>query len=468
MEKTRSLFDGFAPASFEQWLQKVKADLKGDHPNSLIWSTADSITIQPYYDASNTPERLLPQWKGNVGWTVFESIHVTNDEDANRRALEVLNLGVSGINFYLKVDTDLSILLRDILIEHIPINFFADGNAAEKAKAYLMLAKSRGLDVAALQGTFHFDIIGNLLATGNYYNQSLERDVKELTDLQEVGFLQFKTLAVDGSIYQNAGATPAQELGAILAHGHEYLVRFGPEAADKFWFRLAVGSHFFLEIAKLRAFRILWKEVLVQYGINADEKSPKVHTQNSLRNKTIYDPWVNLLRSTTETMSAVIGNSDEIETLPFDSTFRYSGNFGKRIARNQQLLLDYESYFSKVADPGAGSYYVENLTQQLCEKGWKAFQQIEAEGGIMESILGGQLQRRIQLQSENEQLQFDNGKLILVGVNQFANKDEQMAEKIDRPFQTAPEKFTVVRPLPPTRLAAKLEYERLQLEKHQS
>jgi methylmalonyl-CoA mutase len=225
----------------------------------------------------------------------------------------------------------------------------------------------------------------------------------------------------------------------------------------------AMGSDFFTEIAKLRTFRMLWQFLCEQYGIDA-QNTLYISAQNTIRNKSIYDPHVNLLRTTSESMSAILGNCDELEVLPYDFAFKSPSIFSQRIARNQQLLLQFESHFDKVTDPGAGSYHLEALTDNLAQLAWQHFQEIEKREGLVQTLESGWLQQEIRSQAAQSQTAFNNGQLVLVGVNKFEKKDEKMLDKVLAPMAQPDLGFTVVRPLLAQRLAQTLESERLQLE----
>jgi methylmalonyl-CoA mutase len=456
MEHPENLFSEFSPASFEDWLGKATSDLKGEHPNSLVSATADGILIQPYYTQAQVGQLQGPISKDTSSWMVAETIARMPESEANKRALETLNAGVSALAFEVDGRTNYKVLLKDILVEHIRLRLIVvDGLAAETIQNFYNEISDRNLDKNTLSGCVDFDIIGRLAETGNWVHANQEKDEAALLVLlQALENSGMAGIFVNGTVYQQAGATPAYELGVLLAHVHEYLVRF-EKAALPLHLQLAAGSDFFLEIAKFRAIRLLVHKLLVEYEFSSQKIV--LHGTNSLRNKSIYDPHVNLLRTTAETMSAVLGGCDVVETLPYDVTFRAPSSSARRIARNQQLLMQFESYFEKVADPGAGAYFIENLTHSLCEKAWGHFQEIEATGGLLEALKKGQIQKKISEQAQDEQSAFENGKIILVGVNKFEKKDAGMADKVEQLSGKHTETFTVNRPLHPKRLAEELE-----------
>jgi methylmalonyl-CoA mutase len=463
MEQADNLFADFSPASFEAWLKKAAADLKGEHPNTLVTNLLDGTTIQPYYTSETAPHPSAPLSKGTLGWLIGETIPRMPEKEANQMALDMLSAGVSALAFEVDQNTDFTALLRDILIEYIDLRLVVkDGQGVVVAKKFFDEVDTRGLDRKQLQGAFCMDIYGQLAETGNWQFDTCEKDESALENLllktQNCGM---HGAFVDGTVYQQAGASPSLELAAVMAHAHEYLMRF-PHTSLPIKVHMVTGNDFFMEIAKFRAIRQLWAFILENYGLPIQPL--QIYAGNSIRNKSIYDPYVNMLRTTAESLSAIIGGANVVQTMAYDHTFRNPSSFARRIARNQQLLMQYESYFDKVADPGAGAYFIESLTKDLCERAWKYFQSIEATGGLKEALRQGWLQNKIKEQSEEAQAAFDDGRLVLVGVNKFEKKDEAMSEKLERIVGLYQEVFTVNRPMPPKRLAHELESLRLASE----
>lgn len=264
-------------------------------------------------------------------------------------------------------------------------------------------------------------------------------------------------------LYQNAGATIAQQLAYALAHAHEYLHFLDRHNLlanyQGITFKVAVGGNYFFEIAKLRALRLLWNTLAKEYGL-----APDCHllVSPSMRNKTLYDYNTNMIRTTTESMSAILGGADTIANLAYDAVYHKDNEFGERIARNQLLLLKHESYFDKVSNPSDGSYYIETLTQQLAEKGLDLFKTIEKEGGFLKQLKMHALQKKIKESAEKEQFLFDNERDVLVGANAYQNQKDRMKETIDRyPFVKTNKRKTAIEPLIERRLAEQWEQKRL-------
>ena len=267
-------------------------------------------------------------------------------------------------------------------------------------------------------------------------------------------------IAVSADLYQNTGATITQQLAYTLAHANEYLNHFGEVAAKKIHFTFSVGSNYFFEIAKLRAFRILWSTLLEEYNISNFDAH--LFVQPSHRNKTLYDYNVNLLRTTTECMSAILGGANTISNISYDTIYQKSNEFGERIARNQLLILQQESSLNRGQNIADGTYYIESITHQLAEKALVLFKDIEANGGFLKQLNEGIIKRKIQESADKEQELFDSGKEVLLGTNKYPNKDDKMKHDLELfPFVKVNPRKTLITPIIEKRLAEKLEQERL-------
>ncbi len=231
-------------------------------------------------------------------------------------------------------------------------------------------------------------------------------------------------------------------------------------------FSLAVGSNYFMEIAKLRAMRLLWARLVEQYQPESPAAMKTfIHASTARWNKTIYDPYVNMLRTTTEGMSAALGNADSVSVTPFDVAFKESGVFSDRIARNQQLILKEESYLNKVADPGAGSYYIENLTHSMAHHAWALFQEVEARGGMIECVKTGFVQDQVMMIRRQKEADIAQRRIVLIGTNQYPNTQETMLNSVDVAVDGEIAESAYKR-LTPFRIASEFEMVRLATEKH--
>ncbi len=459
----KNLFSEFEPSSYTEWQEKTLKDLKGKPFEELFYHTTDNILVNPLYVPQTLKNPISPQPSSeSEGWVVIEEILVDDEKEANKLALDRLNRGANGLLFYVVEDVDLAALLDGILMEHITIHFVVDGNGMAILDKWIAVAEKNGVPVEKLNGTINIDPIENAARTGNWRDDENE-DMRELDELVEACPPNIKAICINNNLFANAGATAAQQLGMALAHAHEYLLRVGTKHAGQFWMNMAIGRRYFREIAKFRAMRRLWRFMLSHYH---EESVPlTLYAETGIRNKTIYDPWVNMLRTTTEGMSAAVAGCDEILLRGYDAYYRETSQLGNRVARNQQLILSYESYFSRVKDAAAGSYYVEELTEELAKKGWEIFKNIEAMGGMIKALQSGYIQDIIEQSHAHEQMLFDEGRLNLLGSNLFPNKTERMAEEVTNPqYAMAFEEPVVLRPVVPRRLSEKQEQERLAAE----
>jgi methylmalonyl-CoA mutase len=299
-----------------------------------------------------------------------------------------------------------------------------------------------------------------LAREGNWF-KTKEKNNFETLNLLSAATTNISLINIDGGLYQNAGANMVQQIAYNLAHANEYFNRI--KTIDKpIVFEVSVGTNYFFEIAKLRALRLLFKQIAKEYNHNHD---CHLLVSPSKRNKTIYDYNVNMLRTTTECMSAILGGANAIANLPYDALYHKDNEFGDRIARNQLLVLKNESYFDKVNNPADGSYYIESLTHQLAEKALTLFKDIEANGGFLKQLNEGIIKRKIQESADKEQELFDSGKEILLGTNKYPNKKDRMKDDLELfPFVKIKPRKTLITPIIEKRLAEKMEQDRLKEE----
>jgi len=456
----QNFFEDFSPISQEAWAEKATKDLRGKSLTDITSHTRDNIKIQPFYTAVDVKNQPLPQ---NNEWTIIQEILVLDEAKANAQALDALNRGASGLLFYLNPNTNFDVLLSKISLQDIKVHFIGQNKGSDILQSLKRFANNNDQNINDWHFTINKDAFENVLRSGKWFN-SLNADLEDLETMNSENISGLKPLCINANIYGNAGATAAQELGIALAHGHEYLSRFSSDNGNKLWFNFAIGANYFEQIAKFRAFRRLWNLVLENYNLN-DSKTI-IYAETGSRNKTIFDAHVNMLRSSTEAMSAILGGCDEVCIKPFDLTYDPS-SFGERIARNQQLLLDRESYFSKTADPAGGAYFIENLTEELAQKAWAIFQEVEGNGGYLKNIENGTIQEMISAAADAEQMAFNNGERSLLGSNLYPNADEKMNAKLVHPmFYKTPESVSGITPLATKRLSENLEKERLQTEEN--
>lgn len=456
---SKPLFQDFEEITARQWKQKIQFELKGeDYNEKLVTKTPDGINIKPFYHQDETPDPVnIPT---PTHWNIVEKIYVASEEKSNKKANQVLKKGAESLWFIIPSETiDLEILFREIDLSKVPIYISLEFLSAEffnKLNKYFHNKEH--------QIRLQVDIVGNLASSGNWYID-LRNDHKILeTLISEAKFTS--VLSVDTGLYQKAGATVVQELAYSIAHANEYLNHFVVGKSGNFktemQFVISTGSNYFFEIAKIRALRLLYTTLASEYGI---EETCHIISQPTNRDKTLYDYNVNLLRTTTQCMSAVLGGVDAIYNTPYDAIYHKNNKFGDRIARNQLLVLKNESYLDKVSNAAEGAYYIENLTLELADKALKIFKEIEAGGGFLVQLKEGVIQRKITMNAQKEQEMFDKGELILVGTNKYQNPKDQMKNELELfPFLKIKPRKTLIQPILERRLAEGLEKERLEKE----
>ncbi len=485
------LFNIFPPVSDEQWEELINKDLKGaDYEKKLIYQTIENIPVSPYYregDLKNTGHTgfLSEEFgkKASGDWLVRQDIKVDNPDPANSAAIYALGKGASSIGFILDHNFDYSqdsigALLRDICLASAEINFISSGFHADLPLLLENENTSRGGALSHLHGSVEYDPLGTLFLTGNYPGGNEQKAFEQAVSLvRNAGLLPNMTvLNVNASLFHNAGASAVQELAYAMAAGAEYLQRLASAGIPagriipKIRFTFSAGSNFFMETAKFRAARYLWSKLTEAWGVDpAVAGRIFIHAVTSEWNKTIYDPYVNILRSTTEAMAAVIGGADSLKIGRFDKAFKKgSSPFAERLARNIQLVLKEEAYFNRVADPSAGSYYIESLTGSLIEESWKLFLETTEAGGITEAFKKGLVQTKIEETARERDRFIESRRHILVGTNHYADPSEKMAESIDSDVgshQQAELQDQLVTPLKQYRGASAFEQLRLKTEK---
>ena len=466
----QSLFDEFPPISTEEWEKVIKQDLKeADYKEKLRWQTGEGATPLPFYRRQDLTDREqhnpIPKryQQGDANnWEIRQPIFKHSISEANQTARNALQRGADALQLHLTLrrtegglggdlqglpiqdQSDFSDLLNNISLENTPLHF--DAGLASPALLAMLWNELRVQDLNSqkVQGTFLYDPFTYLLEHGQYPNakKAIKDDIFQMAQFASENLSAVRPLGIDGRFYHDSGATMVQELGYAMASASEYLATLTvhgmniDDAARSLTFSFSVGSSYFLEIAKFRAARLLWKNLIEAYGGDPANNTCHLHGETSRWNKTLYEPYTNMLRTSTEGMSAAIAGCDSITVLPFDEHFRQPDHFSQRIARNQQLILNEEAYFNKVKDPGAGSYYIEKITEEMAEKAWNIFQEIETEGGLFKTIENGTLQAAIQQsQQQRDQMIAKRGRTF-VGTNQYTNADEKMSGEINQTYQT--------------------------------
>ena len=447
---SENLFNAFEPVSPKAWKQKIQVDLKGaDYNDTLIWKTEEGIDVKPFYTKEDRSHQGVKTTFDS--YKVCQSVFVDDEKIAHKIASHALSKGADTIQFVATQTFDFQSLLTNIQPE-ASLYFKLQFLDAEFVKEIIQFCGDREV-------IFQIDPIGELAEQGNWF-QNQQKDIEALQQLIGKGKL---VLSVSLDVYQNAGATITQQLAYALAQANEYINLLGDEAANAMSFSVAVGGNYFFEIAKIRALRVLWESLCGGYGI--EDQEAHIFTAPSLRNKSIYDYNVNLLRTTSETMSAILGSSNTVANLPYDKIYNRSNEFGERISRNQLLVLNNESGFKTAKEIVDGTYYIESLTAQLAEKALDIFKQIEKGGGFLTQLFEGTIQRKIQESHEEELEKFESGKLKLLGTNFQPNAKDRMKDNLQLyPFAKKRNTKTLITPITRKRLAEKLEKERLDQE----
>ena len=451
-ELKEKLFSEFAPVSTEEWMAKITADLKGvPFEKKLVWKTGEGFNVNPFYRAEDieglkTTESLPGEFpyvrgtKKDNDWKVRQNIEVCCFKGANEKALDLLTKGVTSLGFIIKGDEvneeNIATLLEGICPASVELNFNTCNCKAEKLIGILAdYFKGKGVDAEKCYGSVNYDAFKKPLVKGKENSEWVEGAAAVLKAGQALP--NYRVLAVNAFLFNNAGAYISQELGYALAWGNELMAKLteagftADEVAKKIKFNFGISSNYFMEIAKFRAARWLWAEIVAAYKPACECACKMVaHTQTSEWNMTVYDAHVNLLRSQTEAMSAALAGVDSITVRPFDKIYQTPDDFSERIARNQQLLLKEECHLDKVVDPSAGSYYVEVLTNSLADVAWKLFLEVEEKGGFSVAVNAGEIQNAVNASNVARKKAVATRREILLGSNQYPNFTEVAADKI--------------------------------------
>ena len=446
------LFTEFTAPTKQEWLDKIEVDLKGaDFQKRLVWRTNEGFNVQPFYRREDlkdlkTPDALpgeFPFVRGNKKdtneWYVRQNIVVDDPAEANTKALDILMKGVDSIGFKLghaELSAEfIETLLKDICLDCIEVSYRAcQRHALELADLLVAYFEKMGYDKEKIVGGVGFDPIERMLMKGKDTAMLLPNMPKLVEKLKD--YPNLRCVMVHSDLLNNSGAYIVQELGYALAWGNEYLqelVDAGVDvdlAAKKIKFYMGVSENYFMEIAKFRAARLLWAQIVKQYEPKCDCACKMIiNASTSTYNQTVFDSYVNLLRSQTEAMSAALGGVHSMVVTPFDAPYEKATDFSERIARNQQLIIKEESHFDRIVDPGAGSYYIEHLTDALAQEAWKLFLKIEDEGGFLEAVKKGTVQEDINATNVKRHGDAAKRKEFILGTNQFPNFTEKSEGK---------------------------------------
>lgn len=485
LKQNEKLFGEFPAVSTQEWETTIIADLKGaDYQKRLVWKTEEGFDVKPYYRSEDLSKLTCINQLPNEGefvrgqktdgnhWEIVQFIKETDLSKANAIAQESINRGANVVCFNASkvVDAEsMKLLLKDIRIEEVGIRFKQVDSYPEFVDLFINELKHRNINLEKVTGSIDFDPICYMLLHKSFY-VSKDNDLNELIHVVKKVILNipnFKALTVNTDLIHNSGSTISQEMGYGLAWANEYMayaIENGISAknvANTILFSMSVGSNYFMEIAKFRAFRMLWSKIAAQYGVK-DDLTIFIHANGSIWNKSLYDPNVNMLRSTTEGMAAVIGGVNSLSLQSYDLVFKNDDDFSRRISRNIQLILKHESYFDKIVDPAAGSYYIESLTDELAQKAWSIFQSTEANGGFIDLGLAGEVKKAVETVAQKRDLDIANRKTTILGTNQYPNPTEFMLDRIEEYNKCYTKEYEGLKPY---RGAKAFEELRLSIEK---
>ena len=470
-------FSEFPPTPYEDWRKAIDKVLKGaPFEKRLITKTYEEIDLQPMYrqeDIEGLPHLdglpgftpylrgATPMGYATTSWDVAQEMPYSTPAAFNAALKADLERGQNAVNIVLDRPTlagvdadqaeaddvgkgglsissvaDLAAALEGVDLEKTPIYIQASTSALTFTALLAGLVKQQGKSLDKVRGAIGMDPLGQLARDGR-----LPRDLDgiyevmaQLATWAKSNAPQLRTITVQGHPYHNGGASTTQELAFALATAVDYLRALQArglsidDAAPRFRFALSIGSNFFMEIAKLRAARVLWAKIIQAFGGNEESQKMRLHARTSAWNQTVYDPHVNLLRATTEAFSGAVGGCDSLHISPFDELLRVPDEFARRVARNTHTVLREESHVTKTVDPAGGSWYVENLTDAVARKTWGIFQEVEKQGGMAKALEAGWPQNQVADTASKRAANIAKRKDIFVGTNMYPNMKETRIE----------------------------------------
>ncbi|MER0438195.1 methylmalonyl-CoA mutase subunit beta [Emticicia sp. W12TSBA100-4] len=443
----QKLFTEFPEITKNDWIAQVTKDLKGKNfDDTLVWHSLDNFDIQPYYakeDLSDLPLSAIQAAQKNKktgSWQNRPSVKYTNERETNSLIINYLQRGADAVNIdFLNKDinqVDLVKLLNNIKLSDTPI-FFTTLQGTE------LLTNLAKFVHYLPKGGLQVDVIANSFSKTSSEGDKLTWECTKKVMIETEQFPNFQALIVSSHVFHNAGANAVQELAFTIAAAVENLDKLtdlglsAEQVINKLEFSVSVGTNYFVEIAKLRALRYLWSKILESYDCHSLIINCQIHCQTSSFYDSTLSPYTNMLRATTEAMSAVMGGCDALTVLAYDTVIgEQNSELGERIARNVSILMREEAHLDKTIDPSAGSYYIENLTNQLSVAAWKLFQQVEGLGGISAAFEKGFIKDEINRSFEAKVRNLQDGK-VMVGVNKFRVEPENESKVVKNSTESA-------------------------------
>lgn len=450
-KKNNLLFKEFNPVTKKEWIDKANFDLKGaSFDKKLVWKNLSKIDIQPFYNTEDQQEFLNNTGENSKLLINYRSIKVKSAKNGNKLAVKAVEEGINGLLFDLKkIDVSVEKLLKNIDLNKVSISFKLRSNATDIIKEFISYVKKKNVTTENVKGYVDLDIIPKYVTTGKIKTDKFDT-VREITEITK-DFPNYKAITISGGIYLDSGANQVQEVAYTLnslvcfiqilsKNGIDIQTLF-----DNLHFELAIGSEYFVEISKFRAFNSLLHMVAKKYDVN--DFSFTVTAKTSIWNKSVTDANTNMLRATTEAMSAILGNVDGVLIDPYDKEFNKPSDFSSRIAGNISTILKEESYFGKVSNPVDGSYYMEEVSTKIANKALELFKSIEKYGGYYLAFENVIIQQQIAEICLIKVKLISQRRLAMVGVNKYPNLMETIDAKIlSNGFSKSNSKKTVLKP----------------------
>ncbi|MCA1030662.1 acyl-CoA mutase large subunit family protein [Bacillus timonensis] len=477
----------FPSVDYDTWKNEAEKSLKGRPFDKLFTNTYEGIQLKPLYTkqdlekshATNSLPGEEPFRRGTSAlgykqkpWYISQELTGESCEELNQLLREELARGLSMIHIVLNEGVqihsikEINLLFKGISLIEVPLLIDTQSTSLPFLSLFQQYCEQEEIDTKKLVGTVGMDPLGYLAKTGN-----LPLELTKLLDhmvdsikWSERAAPHLRVILVNGQPYHNGGASSVQELAFAMATATDYIracIERGLQIdaiAPKMTFSFSIGSNMFMEIAKLRAAKEMWSTIIKAFGGNRDSQKMNIHARTSAFTKTVFDPYVNMLRSTTEAFAAAIGGVDSLHVSAFDEPFRQPDSFSRRIARNTQLILQEEAHLKHIVDPAGGSWYVETLTDQVGQKAWTLFQEVESEGGMFKALQKGFIQEKINFVYENRMTNVKNRTDKIVGTNMYANLQETLVHQDKNiTFSVKKDEHLLVEPVPTRRISEPFE-----------
>ena len=432
MNSNHKLFQDFTPVTKQQWIDKVTLDLKGEDFNKLVWKNLNGLTFQPFYTIDDKVDFLAGTGENSQALINFRTIPVTNVEKANNEALLAIKEGMTGLVFDFKETVSLEQLFKGIDLNTIAVSLVVESETQAVVDGFFEYAEKNLTSKKNLKGYLDLGILTKYVTKGSLNSAALDAVVKFIN--KSSSYPNFRVLTISGTPFLDSGSNQVQEvaytLNALVFVADGCLNRGVSEEVifNNLAIQLGIASEFFIEIGKFRAFHSLLKLIAKKYGVT--EFNPLMTAKTSVWSKSVTDAHTNMLRATTETMSAILGNVDGVLIDPYDKEFKAPTDFSSRIAGNISTILREESYLGKVANPVDGAYYIEEITTKIAEKSLELFKEIEQYGGFYQAFENEVIQKQIsEIRQEKIKL-ISQRRLPMVGVNKYPNLMETIASQL--------------------------------------